>query len=184
MNSQKRIALGVLLSTALVASAPAQCVIGVYADTAGTQGDLPVPGPFVPTGLYVVMHVESTVAGVAYSLNYPLPVSITPVSYGPNGLGLNVPRGGGDNIGLGECALGFNDNPVLVASYSMLIVDSPVPSFPIEIFPNLDEDPLYPVYADCADNLIPCTGTSALYVYGVGIEGKSMGAVKSLYASE
>jgi len=156
-------------------------VIGVYVDSAGTQGSSGIPGQFGTLDMFVVMHVEATVAGAAYALTVPTEFLVTSATYGPNGLGLNVPRDGGDNIGLGECALGFNDTPVVIAQYQLFQSGAGLGEYFVTIGPNTDEDPLYPVYADCADNLLPCTGTSDLYLYGVGTETKSVGAVKALY---
>jgi len=157
------------------------CTIGAYTDAAGTNA------VFAPTenqlfDVYVVMHVESTVAGVAMTITWPGYVFPSIVGYGPNGAGINVSGPGGMNIGLGECAIGFNNNPIVVAQYSVFPLVGPG-GF-VEIGPNTDENPAFPVFADCADNLIVCDGVVNLELLGtIGTEDQSFGAVKSLYGN-
>lgn len=173
-----------VMAVALIAFAgvsTGQCLIGAYTDAAGTQA------VFQPTenqifDVYVVIHVESTVAGVAMTMSWPGHVFPSNTGYGPSGLGLNVNGPGGMNIGLGECAIGFNANPIVVATYSVFPL--PGPAADVVIGPNTDEDPAFPVFADCADNLIVCDGVQNLHLDAViGVEDQSFGAVKSLYGN-
>ena len=158
------------------------CVLGVYTDTAGTVA-YHVPILFSTFDVYVVIHVESTVGGVAYTMQWPDHIFASAVSYGPNGLGIQVPGQGGLNIGLGECAIGFNGEAIVVAHYSAITAELAGPSS-VDLGPNTDEDPTYPVFADCAQNLIPCFGVQSLVLDAViGTEDRSFGAVKSLYGN-
>lgn len=158
-----------------------QCTIGAYTDAAGTEA-VYAPTENTLFDVYVVMHVESTVAGVALNITWPPYVFPSLVGYGPGGFGINVDGPGGMNIGLGECAIGFNNQEVVIAHYSVFPLVGPG-GF-VEIGPNLDENPFVPVFADCADNLIPCEGVVNLELLGtIGTEDQSFGAVKSLYGN-
>lgn len=158
------------------------CVLGAYTDAAGTQSaHVPVLNSFFD--VFVVMHIEFAVAGMAYSMTWPNHVIPIVVSYGPHSHGLNVPTEGGNNVGLGECALGFNNTPIVVAHYQGFTVSPHGPS-EITLGPNTDENPTSPVYADCADHLLVCDGVQNLQLAGViGTEESSFGAVKSLYGN-
>lgn len=158
------------------------CVVGAYTDAAGTQSaHVPVLNSFFD--VFVVMHVEFAVTGLAYSMTWPSHVLPIVVSYGRNGRGLNVPSPGGNNVGLGECALGFNNTPIRVAHYQGFTIGLAGPS-EITLGPNTDESLTTPVYADCADHLLACGGVQNLQLAGViGTEDSSFGAVKSLYGN-
>lgn len=159
------------------------CVVGAYTDAAGTvSAHVPVLNSFFD--VFVVMHVEFAVTGVAYSMTWPAHVLPIVVGYGFNDTkGLNVPSSGGNNVGLGECALGFNNTPIRVAHYQGFTIALAGPS-EITLGPNTDEDPASPVYADCADHLLVCGGVADLQLAGViGTEESSFGAVKSLYGN-
>lgn len=159
------------------------CVLGVYTDAAGSMSTH-VPILFSSFDVYVVMRVESTVGGVAHSMQWPAHIIASVVGDGPSGFGIRIDNGmGGLSIGLGECAIGFNGEEIVVSHYSAFTVAVAGPS-QVTLGPNASEDPTHPVFADCAQNLIPCFGTLALQLDGViGTEDKSFGAVKSLYGN-
>jgi hypothetical protein len=171
---------------AIAGSSMAQpCVVGIYTDAAGTQSvHTPILGENFD--VFIVIRVESTVAGVAYSITWPGHVNGTPLSYGPNGLGLDVTGPGGDqnhNVGLGECAIGFANQSIVVTHYQAFAFAVAGPS-QVTLGPNTDESPTSPVFADCGSNISPCGGVQALLLDGViGTEAASFGAVKSLYGN-
>jgi hypothetical protein len=172
-------------------SASAQCTLGVYADAQGTvstaAGFRADPVNPDPVHVYVVLFKESLVNAVSFRLVVPgLGVDIFsntldyPTLWGPSGDGLNVP-GVGNNVGLGECAVGFAGAPVLVADYTFFLPNYAPPRM-ISVIANPDENPDFPVVSDCAGNLSTCEGTQSLLVEGpVATESKSFGSLKSLY---
>lgn len=158
------------------------CVLGVYTDADGTMSTH-VPILFSFFDVFTVIRVESTVGGVAHSMTWPGHVVPSVVSQGPGGTGISISGPGGYSIGLGECAIGFQGLPVVVTHYQAIAVAVAGPS-QVTVGPNTDEDPMHVVFADCAQNLIPCFGTLALQLDGViGTEDTSFGAVKSLYGN-
>jgi len=173
-----------LIAFAGTSMAQSVSVLGVYTSPAGgPSSSVHVPVLFASFDVFVVLHAESTVTGVAYTISWPAHIIGNAVGYGPSGGGLNVPNGGGNNVGLGECAIGFNNQPVLIAQYSAITVNLAGPSG-ITLGPNTSENPFLPVFADCADNLLVCDAVQALQLDGViGTEESSFGAVKSLYGN-
>jgi hypothetical protein len=162
-----------------------QCVVGVYADTSGTEGFYtPVQGQGF--NVYVVLHTEDVLNAVSYSIDIPgLNVDLfnMSTSLGPNGRGLNIPTAGGDNVGLGECAVGFGGQAVVVACYQMLFPFHPQNQRMITLGPNLDASAL-PQYSTCNGALKDCSvGPGLLLDSVVSSEAKSFGAVKSLYGN-
>jgi hypothetical protein len=161
---------------------PETCVLGVYTDAAGTQSTH-LPILFSPFDVYVVLHVEWTAGGVAHTIQWPSHIVAAVVSQGPSGNGIMIESPDGLFIGLGECAIGFQGEPVLVTHYSAIAVAVAGPST-VVLGPNTAEDPAHPVFADCSEGLYPCPGTVPLQLDGViGTEDTSFGAVKSLYGN-
>jgi len=158
------------------------CVVGAYTDAAGIESThTPILNSFFD--VFVVMHVEFAVTGLAYSMTWPSHVLPIEAGYGSDGGGLNVPSSGGNNVGLGECALGFNNTPIVVAHYRGFTI-APANASKIILGPNTDESLTSPVYADCADHLLECPGVLDLQLDAViGTEESSFGAVKSLYGN-
>jgi hypothetical protein len=136
-------ALGLALSLTLIAgTAFAQtpaCSIGVYADPAGTVG-LFQPTEVQAFDVYVVAFTESVMNAAAYSISFPdlfAPVGnptgtffVQGTSYGPSGLGLEIPpvlpEDTNETVGLGECAVGVGGLPIVVAKYTCLVTrDNP-----------------------------------------------------------
>jgi hypothetical protein len=180
-----------VMAIALIALAGASmaqsenCVLGVYTDTVGSpEGSVHVPILFATFDVYVVIKVESTVGGVAHSMQWPSHIIPSHVSDGPGGNGIRIDDGtGGLSIGLGECAIGYQGLPIVVSHYSAFTVAQFGPS-EVTVGPNPSEDPMHVIFADCAQHLIPCFGTLALELDAViGTEDKSFGAVKSLYGN-
>ncbi len=103
--------------------AAAQCTVGVYADANGTVSS------FIPTQgtnfhIYVVLFAENAVNAVAYDLDLPglnTEIFIISQTYGPSGGRFNVSEATGNNVGLGECAIGFGGLPILVTDYEVQI---------------------------------------------------------------
>jgi hypothetical protein len=183
----KRTMTAVLTITLLITagSAMAQCVIGVYADAAGTISGFE-PTLFVEFDIYVVLRNEASVRGASFLLQAPPGVlDINPGSglYGPDEQSFNLVSPGGENIGFTNCAIGFGGLPVQVARYSTLVFDAELAlSGLFEVLPNIDEDLLFPIHATCNGFLIQCPNTQALEITGIiATESKSFGAVKSLY---
>jgi len=163
-------------------SAMAQsCLIGLYGDTDGTVSTFR-PKEFTPFDVYAVLSVESTANAVAMTVTWPVDVINSVVGYGPSGGGINVASANGDNIGLGECAIGFGGAPIVVAHYSGIEPGILQGERVISIGANADEDPTFPVYADCNGGLHTCENTLDLVLgFTIAVEGKSFGSVKSLY---
>ena len=171
-----------LLLLLLTSGAAGQsCLIGSYADDAGSvlQHE---PALFAPFLVYIVLRVESAVTGMAYSIAVPEQLLFSALDYGPSGIGINVPREGGENVGLGECALGFNGTPIVIARYQAIALEGMAGGL-VELGPNTDEDPQWPIYASCADQLLTCDSIEELTISPVvANESRSIGYVKALYA--
>lgn len=186
--------VAIALSLALAANpVAAQCTLGVYADAAGTEGLVsPVVGETFDA--YVVMFLEGLVNGVGYTLvgeNLGDFAFIGAV-YGSDG-GVNIPNEqnapyfGGSNVGLGECAIGFNGFPIVVAKYTVLALsaNNTVLDATLSVTGNArasDLDPTVPVYSDCNGVEISCgIGPSLAIETPVSGDSESFGAVKSLF---
>jgi hypothetical protein len=182
----KRTMTAVLTITLLITagSAMAQCVIGVYADAAGTESGIE-PVLFSTFDVYVVLRNEASVEGASFLLQSPAGVlNINPGSglYGPDEQSFNLVSPGGENIGFTDCAIGFGGLPVQVARYSTTVFDLGAIGGLFEVLANVDEDLLFPIHATCNGFLIQCPNTQALEITGIiATESKSFGAVKSLY---
>jgi hypothetical protein len=181
----KRTMTAVLTITLLVSAGPAmaQCVIGIYADAAGTQSTID-PILFEEFNVYVVIHNEASVEGASYGLTSPPGVQVINHGsgvYGPNGNGFNLVSPGGENVGFQNCAIGFGGLPVLVAQYTSIVFDISAVGGRFQMIANLDEGTL-PVHATCNGFLINCGNLMDLGINMViANESKSFGAVKSLY---
>jgi hypothetical protein len=165
-------------------SAVAQCTVGVYADANGTVN---VAGGFRNGDqfhVYVVLFTENVVSAVSYGLDVPglnTDIFIQELSYGASGNGINVLTANGNNVGLGECAVGFGGLPVMVTDYTMFMPFW-APPRTLNVVPNPDENSSFPVMADCTGNLSTCdAGQSLVVETPVAVEASSFGAVKGLY---
>jgi len=175
------LALAITLVTAAGSAVAQSCLLGLYADAAATD---PIANPREGQifNVYSIIKAESTVNAVSQVVTFPAGVFVagTP-SYGPSGGGLNI-VGAGDNIGLGECAIGFGGLPILVATYDCIVPVALPGNTIATIGPNPDEDPNFPVFSDCGGVLHACGNTQDLLIGAtVAVEAKSFGSVKSLY---
>jgi len=174
-----------LLVAMTAGSALAQtCTVGVYGDADGTVGFVqPIEGQTFD--MYVVLFTENLVSAASYSLDIPgLNDTIfnLNVAYGPSAGGINLNSANGENVGLGECAIGFGGAPVVVAHHTMLqIVNFDGPRT-ITVGGNCDEDCNSPVMSSCNGTLTTCDSGASLLVDGViATQSASFGAVKSLF---
>ena len=177
-------AVALALVAMVAGPAGAQCTLGVYADAAGTSSVVqPVEGENFD--VYVVLFVESLVDAVSYELVAPgLGTDFVALStvYGPEGGGINISTPNGENVGLGECAVGYNGNPVLVTKYTFFPINLSASGSQISVTGNADENDLVPVYSNCTGAVLDCAAGPELIVDSVvATESASFGAVKSLY---
>lgn len=160
------------------------CMLGVYADVEGTINTLE-PTEGVPFTIYIVMFIEGLVNAVAYDLQVPKlneDIFLVAETYGPAARGINIFTDGGYNIGLGECAIGFNGFPLLMASHTFLMPSNPSGARSISLGPNMTWDPEAPVFAVCTSEVYRCTiNDNLLLTAPVSTDSKSFGAVKNLF---
>ena len=181
------LALFAVLAFASTASAQipqSDCMIGVYADEAGTIQVLePTQGEAFQVN--VVIRVEGLINAVAFELLVPgldEEIFILGESFGVPGRGLNIFTDGGYNVGLGECAVGFNQIPIVVSRHTMIIPGEPSNARTISIGPNTGEDPEAPVFSVCTGEIYRCTiSDNLLLAAPVDTPAESFGAVKSLF---
>lgn len=181
------LALVAVLAFAGTASAQipqSDCMIGVYADEAGTiQTFEPTQGQAFTVN--VVIRVEGLLNAVAFELLVPglgEEIFMLGESFGVPGRGINIFTDGGYNVGLGECAIGFGGLPIVVSRHTMIIPGEPPNARTISIGPNTDEDPEAPVFAVCTGQVYRCTiSDNLLLAAPVDTENQSFGAVKSLF---
>jgi hypothetical protein len=168
-----------LLATPAAAQTPTQdCVIGVSANAAGTVSI--IGSPYTPTKIYVVMWTEETVSATAYDLVIPglnTTIFISGVVYGPSGAGTVAQIGTRSSVGLGECATGSGDTPIVVAIYSLLVPFYP----PLTEAVRIDAgNP--PEFSDCTEQVFPCEiGPSVMFDDILGDVSTSFSQIKSLY---
>jgi hypothetical protein len=158
-----------------------QCTVGVYADAAGSDNFFtPIQGQSF--NMYVVLHVEDLVDGVGpYDLDIPgLNVELFQFGqgYGPSSSGISInDPGGGYNVGLGECAIGFGGLPVLVETRTLFFPFHPQGQRTISIVGDPD-------YSTCPGVVKNCDVGPGLFLDSVvGTTAESWGAVKSLYGN-
>jgi len=164
------------------------CTVGVYGDADATVGFVqPIEGQNFD--VYVILFAENLASAASYSLDIPnLNVDLFNLvtTYGPSGGGINLPSANGENVGLGECAIGFGGAPLVVARHTMLMLpllyDGAQRS--ISVGGNCDEDCNNPVMSSCSGVLSTCDAGATLLVDGViATQSASFGAVKSLFSN-
>lgn len=179
---KRTMAVMIAITIAMVAGpvAAQTCTVGVYADATGSSNLIqPVEG--VPYDFYVVLFTEDLANAVSYKLVAPAGLIVIGQAYGPAGSGINIPTPNGDNVGLGECAVGFGGLPVVVTRYTALPLAGDAPGS-ISVIGNADEDAQFPVYSSCQGVLNTCESGASLTVEGpVATDSTSFGAVKHLY---
>jgi hypothetical protein len=188
--------LTLVASTAL-AQIPA-CSIGVYADPAGTVG-LFQPTEVQAFDVYVVAFTEDVINAAAYQITFPDLFSptgnplgtffVSGVEYGPQGNGLEVPPTLPDDtnetVGLGECAVGFGGNPIVVAKYLCIVTrDNAGGEICLGQHDDLFTEPGKAQVNNCTGILKACDLGPCLTVEPpVATESVSFGAVKALYGN-
>jgi hypothetical protein len=171
-------------STASAQIPQSDCQLGVYADEGGTiQTFEPTQGE--PFTVNVVMRVEGLVTAVAFDLFIPGlqdDIFLLGESFGIPGRGINIMTDGGYNVGIGECAIGFNDLPIVISRHTLVIPGEAINARTISVGPNTDSDPDAPLFSVCTGEIYRCTITDNLLLAApVDTEDSSFGAVKSLY---
>lgn len=185
-----RLMVSCFLTLCLAAPAFAQCTIGIFSDPAGTVSvDTMTPG--VAKDFYVVLRTENLIDAVSYRLEIPSmfdpdtnpggTIFRTGRWYGPSETGINIQTAGGDNIGLGECAIGFGGQSIRVERFTMLAPTN-VPWWEEwYVRPNPDSSPLHPQLATCPGQVVDCEMTTFFLLFDVPTENVSFGQVKALY---
>jgi hypothetical protein len=187
----KRTMTAALMITLVITagSVSAQCVVGVYADAAGTES-VTAPTQFVPFDIYVILRDQAAVEGMSYKLTMPATVfsvggddPLNPAPwFGPNEAGFVFPTPQGVIVGFGECAIGFGGNDIQIAHYLGFATDGSLTNAEVTLEPNRDESLTNVQYATCSGQVVDCGLTqNLLLTHVVGTESKSFGAVKSLY---
>jgi hypothetical protein len=175
------VAIALAMSAGSVA-AQTTCSVGVYADRDGLSSVV-TPEALSNFDVYVVLFAENLANAVSYRVVAEgLGTDFIQVGaeYGPTGDGLNI-EFIGENVALGECAVGYNGFPILVAKYTFFQLDVAAPSTSISITGGKD-DPDFPVFSTCSSTLIACeSGPSLTVDNAVSTENDSFGAVKSLF---
>lgn len=179
----KRTMTAALMITLVITagSATAQCVLGAYADAAGTIA-VTEPTQFVPFDVYVIFREETAIEGVSYKITFPAGIQPTNKWFGPNEAGFEFLTPNGVIVGFGSCAIGFGGLEIQVAHYEAIALDGTLVNVAVTLGPNVDENPLFVEYATCSGQVVPCENLQDLQILRViATESKSFGAVKSLY---
>lgn len=175
------VAIALAMSAGSVA-AQSNCSVGVYANEEASSSVV-TPAANSNFDVYVVLFAENLANAVSYRLvaeGLGTDYIQVGAEYGPSGTGINIVFNG-ENIGLGECAIGYNGFPILVTKYTFFQLDVAAPSTSISITGG-NEDPDFPVFSTCTSDLITCeSGPSLTVDNAVSTENDSFGAVKSLF---
>ena len=168
------------------------CEVGLFRG-AGAGSNVVITLPLENFEFYVLIRTENLVKAASYSLeiqNYGgVEAYISQIFPGPEGNGINIRTPNGENVGLGECAIGFGGIPVVVARYVAFLLPvetsakGPDPLSVITIGANPDENPDQVVYLDCNNQLHTCTGGEPLFVRvgNIATETRTFGQIKALY---
>lgn len=174
-------AIALAVSASPVA-AQSSCSVGVYANADATSSVV-TPNLNETFEVYVVLFAESLADGLSYSLiadGLGTDYLRVGAEYGPDGGGLNI-ESFGENVALGQCVPGFNSFPIVVAKYTFLQVNPSPPTTSIAVGGGR-ENPDFPVFSNCAGQLITCVSGATLSVdNAVSSDSDSFGAVKSLF---
>ena len=197
ISIRDRSILLLLLLCALHSPAVGQdCTIGVYAEPTAEGNMAFVSGPYDPFEVYVIIRAEDLVKAASYRLvlqpayDGSLGVVTLFSTYGPDGRGIGIPTAGGENVGLGECAIGFGGANVLVAKHTVMLTvsntvaaKSPTTLAWLKAGPNPDQDPTSAVYAGCTNVIQPCAEGHLLDIRQLRIatESRTFGQIKALY---
>lgn len=188
----RQLCISLLTILALASGAAAQdCVLGAYGDAAGTLSLVGYP----PDGsgnleftFHVVGFLPDNASGAAYAVSLDgldllgSAVFVTGRSIGPSGDGLYIDEETGTNVALTECVSGWGGNPVLLESYTVLIIGYTASGGSVSVSANTNQDPQFPVYVTCSGVKKPCQPGPDFYVAEIfPVEETSFSRVKSLY---
>lgn len=175
------VAIALAMSAGSVA-AQTTCSVGAYANEEASSSVV-TPAANSNFDVYVVLFAENLANAVSYRLvaeGLGTDYIQVGAAYGPSGTGINIVFNG-ENVGLGECAIGYNGFPILVTKYTFFQLDVAAPSTSISITGG-NENPDFPVFSTCTSDLITCdSGPSLTVDNAVSTENDSFGAVKSLF---
>lgn len=158
------------------------CTVGVYAN-AEASSSVVTPSLNSTFDVYVVLFAESLANAVSYRLVAEgLGTDYVQVgaAYGPAGTGINIVLNG-ENVGLGQCVVGYNGFPIVVTKYTFFQLNPLAQTTSIAVTGG-NEDPDFPVFSDCNGMLSPCAiGPTLAVDNAVSNDENSFGAVKSLF---
>lgn len=180
------LAFALVLALSATAFAQSECIVGVYADEAGTQSSLqPVRdlgNPLVTIDVYYVIFAEDFVSAVAWNREFvDLDVIGTVRDTAPYATFVEE-RAEGWRLGIGECKIGFNGAPIPLMKETIFYNDDYQGGTGlVRVLPNVLEDPTYPIYSDCQTILHPCMAGELLIETVVPTDSQSWGSVKALY---
>ncbi len=174
-----------LLAVAFAASASVaqQGSIGIFADVAGTNCNLPDPGPGLTQ--YYIVHVHTT-GSTASQFSAPKPACFTATYLSDTNM-FAVTIGNsqtGTSVGYGSCAVGARH--VMTINYFTNGQTPPCCYYPV--LPDPYAVPLAILTADCSNQLRTATGGTGIIKSGpscqcgVAVEESTWGQVKALYA--
>lgn len=175
------VAIALAMSAGSVA-AQSNCSVGVYANEEASSSVV-TPSANSEFSVYVVLFAENLANAVSYSLvadGLGTDYIQVGASYGPSAAGINIVFNG-ENVGLGECAIGYNGFPIVVTKYTFFQLNPAAPTTSIRVAGG-NENPDFPVFSTCTSDLIVCESGPELTVDNVvSTEADSFGAVKSLF---
>ena len=200
-------ALFLLLLLSGTAARAQNCVVGVYADEAGTQSagglSLDEASGYFRTEVYYVVHFGGFVQGVAWNrvvevswIYSHAEIVASEASWEAYGQFLEE-TDEGYRIGLGSCVSGLNDTPITVMK-EVLYLDvrfnapgipgelpaslSPFEVCTIRVTPNPLQSSEHPMIDTCTPEFVECDVGYGLTLYdGVPVESESFGRIKSLF---
>ena len=175
------VAIALAMSAGSVA-AQSDCTLGVYANEEASSSVV-TPSVNSSFDVYVVLFAENLANAVSYRLlaeGLGTDYIQVGAEYGPSASGINIPFNG-ENVGLGECAIGYNGFPIVVTKYSFFQLNPAALTTSIGVTGG-NENPDFPVFSTCSSDLITCVSGPSLTVdNAVSTESESFGAVKSLF---
>lgn len=204
-------ALFALVLAAGSVSAQSNCVLGVYGDAGGNVVDLtPERDPFTPTqfDVYYVIFAEDFLNAVAFDrefIGFDNPFTGVPNNIFSLGFAYGPTLDAGDcaecvdefgnpwatalfqtvegfRLGLGACKVGVGGLPVTLMKETILLgagADGGV----IQVLPNVLENPDFPTYNSCINEIIPCNAGALTVQRPISNDSDSWGSVKALYSN-
>jgi len=181
-----------LALVATTAAAQLPCTIGAYADEDGTEQVTVAVRDFGETfaqfEVYYVLFTEDFTNAVAWGSEVTgfngNPTFKTGVDAVPTYGTFLENRPEGYRLGIGTCKIGFGGVPITLMRETWLIEDDFSPTGGaglVRVIPNVLEDPNYPVYNTCQDQILPCEAGEMLVTRVVPNDSESWGSVKALF---